>query len=285
WHFVRQGSFRREGIHHLRGGVGQQRVPPEYLANAKVPLPPLDEQSRIVARIKDCMERVDEIDSLRQASKAESSLILRAYYYDLYHELLKRHATFSLAEAGTSVGGGTPSKKQADYWTGDIPWVSPKEMKNRDTSKSSLCITKEAIENSSTKLIIAPSVMFVVRGMILAHTLPVAVNRVPVTMNQDMKAITPKMGLVVDFLAAMVRGAERDLLAQVEIAGHGTRRLKTEVWSAAPIPNLSEDEQAAVIAEVQNMEAVADELSNKIDFEEVSMLRESILRKAFNGEL
>jgi type I restriction enzyme S subunit len=77
--------------------------------------------------------------------------------------------------------------------------------------------------------------MFVVRGMILAHTLPVAVNRVPVTINQDMKAIVPKNGLSAEYLATMVRGAERDLLSKVDIAGHGTRRLRTEVWAATAI--------------------------------------------------
>lgn len=43
----------------------------------------------------------------------------------------------------------------------------------------------------------AGAVLFVVRGMILAHTFPVALTRVPVTINQDMKALelhVPEMG-------------------------------------------------------------------------------------------
>jgi len=282
------GYFLIKTKHDLRRhqrGATIKGVTTKILDAIDVPRPSIEEQRRIVSRIKECMERVEEIDSLRRGSKAEAALILRAYYYDLYRELLKRHAAFSLVEAGTVIGGGTPSRKQANYWKGDVPWISPKEMKQRDIFESSSCIIQEAVEKSSTKLITDPSVMFVVRGMILVHTLPVAVSRVPLTMNQDMKAIVPRKSLSVDFLAAMIRGAERDLLAQVEIAGHGTRRLQTDVWSSARIPALSDDEQASVIAEVQNMERMADALAANINSEGVGSLRESILRKAFAGGL
>ena len=40
------------------------------------------------------------------------------------NELYK--STFS--EIGEIVGGGTPSKKVDDYWNGDIPWLSPKDL-------------------------------------------------------------------------------------------------------------------------------------------------------------
>jgi type I restriction enzyme, S subunit len=71
WHFVRQDSFRREGTHHFHGAVGQQRVSSEYLSNAIVPLPSIHEQRRIVARIKECMERVEEIEKLRRHALEE----------------------------------------------------------------------------------------------------------------------------------------------------------------------------------------------------------------------
>ena len=65
WHFVRQGSYRREGMRHFRGAVGQQRVPSEYLGKAKIPLPSVDEQRRIIGRIDDCLSRVQQIEGLQ----------------------------------------------------------------------------------------------------------------------------------------------------------------------------------------------------------------------------
>ena len=251
-----------------------------------LPMPePLLEQRRIVTRIKECMERVEEIEKLRTSSMVEFSMLLRSYYKDLYEDLITHNPTIPLEKAGTVMGGGTPSKKRDEFWDGTIPWISPREMKRRDLFDAQLHITEEAIARSSTRLIIKPSVLFVVRGMILHHTIPVAVNRVPVTMNQDMKAITPKEDLNVEFLATMIRGAERVLLSKIEVAGHGTRRLQTGHWTSLPIPDISLKKQAEVVLMVQDMERTVDALSKQVNSDEITQLRESILRKAFSGEL
>jgi type I restriction enzyme S subunit len=267
-------------------GANLPRIAMKELWKHKVPVPDsLVEQRRIVARIKECMERVEEIEGLRSASQSEAKGFLRSFYHDLYENLITTRLTHPLGGVGRITGGGTPSKKRADFWVGNIPWVSPKEMKQRDIFKTSQSITLSAVEGSSVRLIEAPSVMFVVRGMILVHTLPVAVNRVPVTLNQDMKAITPNQGILVDYLATMVRGAERRLLGKIEVAGHGTRRLQAEHWSSLPIPILDIDEQHAVISKAQEVETAADTLLGDIALDEVSQLRDSILRKAFAREL
>jgi type I restriction enzyme S subunit len=66
WFFVRRAEFRKAARNEFRGGVGQQRVPAEFLRETFVPLPPLEEQRRIVARIEELMERVREARRLRQ---------------------------------------------------------------------------------------------------------------------------------------------------------------------------------------------------------------------------
>lgn len=66
WHFVRQGTYRREGMHQFRGAVGQQRVPPEYLGKARIPLPSVSEQRRIIGRVDECLSRVQRIEELQR---------------------------------------------------------------------------------------------------------------------------------------------------------------------------------------------------------------------------
>lgn len=51
WRFVRQQDFRDLAKSVMRGAVGQQRVPPEHLREHPLPLPPLPEQRRIVAKL------------------------------------------------------------------------------------------------------------------------------------------------------------------------------------------------------------------------------------------
>ena len=86
-------------------------------------------------------------------------------------------------------GGGTPSRDNLQYWNGDIPWVSPKDMKTETIDSSEEAITASGLENSSSSLIPSDRLLMVVRSGILKHTLPVAINEVPVALNQDMKAL------------------------------------------------------------------------------------------------
>jgi|688.fasta_scaffold203972_2 type I restriction enzyme S subunit len=284
YYWVLSDAFMKQ-VSPLMRGANYPAVTDSDIRGTKIPLPPLDEQRRIVGRIKECLSRVEEIERLRQESSTAAKSILRSFYHDTYSELLRDNQSFALGEAGAVFGGGTPSKARSEYWQGTIPWISPKEMKRRYISESALFITNEAIEKSSTRLITQPSVLFVVRGMILAHSFPVAVNRVPVTLNQDMKAISPRDGLNVDYLAAMLKGAERQVLSRIEVAGHGTRRLQTDHWISIQIPNLKQDEQEAVLDKVRHIEQLSDTLSELTNSQSINEIRESILRKAFAGEL
>jgi len=72
WLFVRREDFRKAAKAAFRGGVGQQRVPGEFLQEALVPLPPLAKQRRIVARIEELMSRVREAKRLRQQAKEDA---------------------------------------------------------------------------------------------------------------------------------------------------------------------------------------------------------------------
>jgi type I restriction enzyme, S subunit len=105
-----------------------------------------------------------------------------------------------LDRLGTLKGGGTPSMSNDDYWNGNIPWISPKDMKVDYLAKAQMNITEAAITNSVANIIEAGSVLFVVRGMILAHSFPVALTRVPLAINQDMKALMLKKPEMAEFI-------------------------------------------------------------------------------------
>jgi type I restriction enzyme S subunit len=83
-HFIRQPTFLREAEQHFRGGVGQQRVPTDFLANYPIPLPPLPEQRRIAAVLREALgavRRAREAALARlEAARALPAAFLRSVF-------------------------------------------------------------------------------------------------------------------------------------------------------------------------------------------------------------
>lgn len=158
------------------------------------------------------------------------------------------------------VGGGTPSKRNPAYWKGPIPWISPKDMKTWEIFDAVDHISKAAVENSACKIVSPPAVVIVVRGMILGRSLPVAVTRVPLAINQDLKALCPRHNIEPEYLAYMIAGATPNLLPKVDIAGHGTRRLATDVWANLELRVPSRTEQRRIVARIQEILGCVDEI-------------------------
>src|SRR3977135_1293471 len=76
-----------------------------------------------------------------------------------------------LGDLGTWMGGGTPSKANAAFWSnGTVPWVSPKDMKVAVIGETEDKITADAVEGSSAKYVPEGSVLMVMRSGILRHS-------------------------------------------------------------------------------------------------------------------
>jgi type I restriction enzyme S subunit len=184
-------------------------------------------------------------------------------------------------------GGGTPSKSNPDFWAGDIPWVSPKDMKIEWLDTAEDKITIEAIQESATTLIQPSSVLLVVRSGILQHSLPIAINTVPVTLNQDMKALSPVDWVDAKFLAWMLRGNAKTILIICHQVGATVDSLRMEYFQNMmfAIPPLAE--QRTIAAFLDGETANIDELIQKTQ-DTVTLLQEqrtALISAAVTGKI
>ena len=168
-----------------------------------------------------------------------------------------------LGDIGTISGGGTPSKNNEEYWLGDIPWLSPKDMKVDYISTAEFNISELAVANSSVRIIPNNSILFVVRGMILAHTFPVAINKKEVTINQDMKSITSHL-FNMDFLLNLMKGMSRNVLSLVDRSSHGTCKLVSEKLFNLQIPLPPLSEQSRINNRIEELVSLCDTLKSRL---------------------
>jgi len=159
--------------------------------------------------------------------------------------------------------GGTPSKGNPDFWDGDIPWASAKDMKVDVLSDTEDHITASAVASGAASLVPESALVVVVRGMILAHTFPVAQLARSLSINQDLKALLPCDAITSGFLAWTLRGLSRETLDRVSEAGHGTCALRMEDWVSMILPVPPIEEQAEiehhVVASLRRLDALIGE--------------------------
>lgn len=144
-------------------------------------------------------------------------------------------------------GGGTPSKSVPSYYEGDIPWVTPKDMKVWEISDSTDKITDEAVRSSATNLVPSSSVLLVNRSGILKHTLPVAITRRPVAINQDIKALICGKHAHPEYIARMVKAAEAIVLGWVRATTADNFPIENLRRLPIPLPPLAEQKRIAAI--------------------------------------
>ncbi|MGB6187187.1 MAG: restriction endonuclease subunit S [Aeromonas molluscorum] len=186
-------------------------------------------------------------------------------------ELPQGWACCRISDLGYDLGGGTPSKTKSKYWNGNIPWVSPKDMKVDFISSSTDYVTEDAISETVIKLIPSNSLLMVVRGMILAHSFPVALTMVPVTINQDMKALVfSEINEV--YLLTLMKAARERVVSMVEHSSHGTCKLVSEkLWSMVVcIP--PKEEQLRIIKTVDTLMTICGQLKSRLQTSQQTQL-------------
>ncbi|HWI81741.1 restriction endonuclease subunit S [Ramlibacter sp.] len=194
----------------------------------------------------------------------------------------------ALRELGEWSGGNTPPKANAAYWSdGTVPWVSPKDMKVDEITGSEDAISEVALEEGRVALLPSDSVLIVTRSGILAHTLPVAVTKLPVTINQDLKALRPKPGVFSKYVAHALRGASRTILNRCSKHGTTVASVDTNALLDFKIPMVDIDAQHAIVAEIEKQFSRLDEAVASVKRVKANLERykAAVLKAAVEGRL
>jgi type I restriction enzyme, S subunit len=280
-HFINSNKFQRQ-ISSWITGTTRQRVSRGNLSNVEIPLPPLEEQKRIAA----ILDKADAIRRKRQQAIDLTDQLLRSVFLDMFGDPVtnpKGWKTEKLGTLVTTLSGGTPPKENKSYWSGEFPWVSPKDMKVNIIKDSQDHISETVFRNTNQKKISPNSILIVVRGMILVHTVPIGITSRDVAINQDIKALVPKHKLWPVFLMYCLKSMHSYLLGKVSTAAHGTKRIEMDELLNVDIILPSIDMQQQFSFVVEKHQELIERLKNSNTG--CQSLLDSVTQRAFSGEL
>lgn len=203
-------------LNSLGRGATFKEISKKIVADIEINVPDLEQQLSVVEDI----EKVSKIIQFRKRELQKLDDLVKARFIEMFGDAIhndKGWETDTVEKVCKEIyGGGTPSKSHPEYYKdGDIPWVSSKDMKTDVLTDSQIKINQLGVDNSTAHMVPVNSVIMVIRSGILKHTLPVAINMVPITVNQDLKVFIPNERVLTRFLAVQFKMLEKDILSGV----------------------------------------------------------------------
>ena len=307
-----QSSLARHQLENLSSATTITIVNKSKFQSVKIPIAPLPEQRRIVARIEELFSRLDAgVAALRHAKaqlqRYRQSVLAAAVTGQLTQAWREQHLDTELTAASVSVkgvggmsgvldqwnfakisefakttSGGTPSRKKPEFYTGVIPWIKSGDLNDGMVSEATEFITEDALKNSSAKMFPAGTLMIALYGATIGKLGVLTINAAT---NQAVCGIFVPGDVETKYLFYFLLQQRRELVEQG--AGGAQPNISQAIIRDVKVPLPPLPEQRQIVAEVEARTTAIDHLEAELDRQitRSNRLRQSTLRSAFLGQL
>ncbi|MGI6783067.1 MAG: restriction endonuclease subunit S [Aminivibrio sp.] len=323
FYWVKTSAFLKTAEAQMAGTVGQKRVPKSFVESHPFPLPPLNEQKRIVAKLDDIMPRIDSVKERLEKIPAilkrfRQSVLNAAVTGKLTEKWREEHPELESADELLNEKMRMDKQHYASYWNDfDIPqkWICAllkniadlRLGKMLDSSKNKgvsmlylrninvrwfgfdLESLKEIRITQAEKeaLSIRPGDVFVCEGGEPGRS---AVWKAPesnITFQKALHRVRMKIAFLPDLLVYNLKAdADKQKLDEL-FTGSTIKHFTGRSLAGYPVAIPPLDEQKEIVRQVDKLLTLADKMEEHYQKARVKVdaLAQSILAKAFRGEL
>ncbi|MDY3663944.1 MAG: restriction endonuclease subunit S [Campylobacter sp.] len=263
-------------------------IPHIYFRNYKnfyIPLPPLDEQERIVKKIDELFSQIDILETSKQSLlKNIKHTKTRILDLALQGKLVENSriptdlnsriptdfnppfkipnywAWVKLGDICEISSGGTPSRNEAEFWeNGTIPWLKIADIKDDYVNSSSEFITQKGLENSSAKIFKKGTLLFT----IFATLGEVAILNIDASTNQAIVGLTPKKD---NYITKFIFFALKNIKNSVNLIGRGAtqKNINQTILKNLYIPLPPLDEQERIVKKIDELFEILEVIENSL---------------------
>lgn len=286
-------------------GVKLYSITQDILKSTLLLEPPFDEQERIVSFLDEKCRDIDRLITEKERNiillkERRQSIIYEAVTKGLnpdapmkdsevewIGQIPEKWNTVCLKRLGMASTGSTPSKDHPEYWDGDIPWVSPKDMKTDYLADSEDHITEAAVSECGLTVFDENTLLFCVRSGILRHTFPVCVTKQSVTINQDLRAMTLTKNVLPSYLLYYLRGINDVIVTLYQKVGATVESIEMDWFIYLPVvlPSIIEQAEIANYLKEQCERIDAIILKNNETIAKLKEYRQSLIYEAVTGKI
>ena len=191
-----------------------------------------------------------------------------------------------LRTLGMFAGGKTPSTNKIEFWdSGDILWVTSKDMKTKYVENTGLKITPAGAEE--LQILPEGSILMVTRSGILRHSFPVAINKKECTINQDLKSLILYTVNLQEYIYNVLKAFEKTILSEYKKTGTTVESIIWDKFVQIPIPIPPFAEQQRIVEQIETLLKYVDIIDTDAETLEksITLAKQKILDLAIRGKL
>ena len=275
-------------LNALSQGSTIKETRPPTIKKIRLNLPPLPEQKKIASIltsvdevIENTQKQIDKLQDLKKATMNE--LLTKGISHTEFKdsELGKIPKGWKCRELGDLAdrieGGGTPSRTVPEYWEGDIPWSTVKDLMGTYLSSTEETITELGLKQSSSRLIPSGTIILATR-MAVGKAVVFNTN---VAINQDLKAFFHKSIVDPKFLLQLFLSKSSYL--ETLATGSTVKGIRLKELRAIPvkIPPLPEQKKIASI--LSSIDKNIEEKQHKLN--KTQSLKKSLMQDLLTGKV
>ena len=253
---IRDYGVKEEALRALNGSFPEslkKSILQEAVQGKLVPQDPSDEPAEaLLERIRVEKQRLIKEGKIKK-NKHESVIFRRdnSHYEkrgseevciddEIPFEIPESWAWARLSSFGVFSSGKTPSMSNPQFWNGNVPWVTSKDMKRPVITDSEMHISELAA--ATMQLYPAGTLLLVARSGILKRLLPLCKLGIDSTINQDIKAFSLYDIKLSEWLFYGIKAFEPFILKELVKSVTTVESLKFDEFAAMliPVPPLSE---------------------------------------------
>ena len=248
-------------------------------------IPPLPEQERIVEKIEELFSEIDEgIKNLKtaqlQLKQYRQSVLKSAFEGKLYKATITNNM---VRDIGTVITGSTPPTSHKEYYGHAYPFYKPSDLNaGYHTNKAFSYVSVKGFEIS--RKLPEKSILVTCIGATIGKT---ALIRETGICNQQINAIIPSEKYCPEFIYFYAISKEFQEKIKEKASATTLPILNKKNFEKLPFKYCSLPEQERIVEEIEKRFEVADEMERAIkeSLEDAQKLKQSILKKAFSGQL
>ncbi len=289
FYYLLSSNYIKEQYDKLATGAIVQNISSDLIKKVQFLLPPLSEQERIVRILDEVFENIEKAkqNTLQNLNNAKE------LFESFANMILFKNNDFYTTTIGDSCNlatGGTPDTKNQEYYqNGNIKWLVSGDIHQAEIFDCQGRITEKGLNNSNAKYLPINSVLIALNGQGKTRG-TVAILRTKATCNQSLVSINPKNSkfLSTEYLYQNLRARYIEIRKMTGDSGNDRRGLNMGLIRSIQI-NVPKtlNEQLIIAKKLSNLQLLLKQLEQTYNqkLKSLEELKQSILQKAFNGEL